>query len=337
MNSRGTLDAWVKIVKLFLIILLDFVSGIIILMYGVQLMNSGLEKSNLAAIRKVLSTITGRLFYAFLAGIGITALVQSSTAVTVLTVSFVNSRLIQLPQAIGIIYGANIGTTITAQLMSFKMAKLALPLIFAGLVFLFISKKPQTKHLAKAISGLGLMFLGIGILSSGAPLIKDSPVAYNLFKMYGVNPFLGLILGMITTMLVHSSSATVGLTIILFNAGLINFDAAIGLTMGDNIGTCITAQLASLGTCNAARRTAWAHTLYNVIGVLVVFAFFKPFAAIVEHVTYLTGQTSERLVANTHTIFNILSAVVFLPLTKPYIKFIQWLVPEKAGRYKKYT
>jgi phosphate:Na+ symporter len=315
--------------KTLFIILYNFITGTLCLMFGVKLLSNGLEQSNIKFIEKLITLFTRSLIPACITGTVVTALVQSSTAVTVITVGFVNSGLMKLTQAVGIIYGANIGTTITAQLMSFKIGKIAIPALVLGLIMRFLSKRRPVKKIGAAVMGFGLMFIGINILSSGAPYIKESRFAHELFKTYGENPYIGLVIGMITTMLVHSSSATVGLTIVLFNAGLISFDAAIGLTLGDNIGTCITAQLASIGTNTAARRTAWAHTLYNVIGVLIALALLVPFERLVQNITFLMGQNETRLVANTHTIFNILSAAVFLPITKYYVRFIEWLIPPK--------
>lgn len=311
------------------ILLFNFVTGTACLMYGVNEMSTGLEHMNLQKIKSALAKLTGRLIPAVITGTVITALVQSSTAVTVITVSLVNSGLMKLPQAVGIIYGANIGTTVTAQLMSFKVTDLALPVLAAGLLIRMISKRASVKNFGKAVMGFGFMFLGITILNLGVPYIKESSYVYELFKAYGTNPYLGLVLGMATTMLVHSSSATVGLTIVLFNAGLISFEAALGLTLGDNIGTCITAQLASLGSNLQARRAAWSHTFYNVLGVTAAVIFLLPFSGLVQHVTAMLGQDHTRLVANAHTVFNVLSAAVFLPVTKYYVRFITWVIPGK--------
>jgi phosphate:Na+ symporter len=312
-----------------IIIAVNFIVGTVLIIYGVNLMSTGLEKANTNRMKWCLEVLTNNLPLALVTGAILTALVQSSTAITVITVGLVNSGLLNLTQAVGIIYGANIGTTITAQLMSFKFPHAGYIIIGFGLLTAFISKKPSVKNIGWAVTGLGLMFIGLNILNSGVPYIKESRVAIDLFKAYGQNPLIGLILGMITTMLVHSSSATVGLTIVLFNAGLISFESALGLTFGDNIGTCITAQIASIGTNISARRTAWAHTLYNVIGVAIAFVFLVPFSHLVKEITFYLGQDKTRLVANAHTIFNILSALVFLPVTKYYVKFIQWVITEK--------
>ena len=269
------------------------------------------------------SVITGTL---------ITALVQSSAAVTVITVGFVNSGLMELYQAIGIIYGANIGTTITAQLMSINLTRYAIPILFAGLLIRVFARKRTIRSMGMAITGLGLLFLGINILHSGVPMLRESPIAFNIFSKYGENPYIGLVIGLIATMMVQSSSATVGLTIVLFNTGLISLEGAIGLTLGDNIGNCISAQLASLGASLPARQTAWAHTIYNVFGTLIALILLSPFAWLVKHITFLMEQDKTRMVANAHTIFNILSALIFLPFTRHFVKFIKWFVPELTYR-----
>ena len=277
-------------------------------------------------MKKYIRTFAGKTPTAFLTGTLVTALLQSSTAIIIITIGLVNSGLMMFPQAVGIILGANLGTTLTAQLMSFKLTNAAYFLTVAGVIVKLLSKKNSVKHLGSAITGLGLMFVGLNILSFSAPFIKESQAAHYIFKVYGNNPLIGLLIGLITTMLVQSSSATVGLTIVLFNAGLITFEAALGLTFGDNIGTCITGQIASIGTGLSARRTAWAHTLYNIIGVLLAIVFFSPFSKLVMATTYFAGQGENRLIANAHTIFNLLSAAVFLPLTNYYVKFIEWMV-----------
>ncbi|MCX7711321.1 MAG: Na/Pi symporter [Clostridia bacterium] len=311
-----------------LIILFNFITGTACLMYGVNLMSTGLEKANLKAIKRLLSVWTDKTYKSFIAGTAITALVQSSTAVTVITVGLVDSGLMKLSQAVGIIFGANLGTTITAQLMSFNIGYLSIPVFLLGIAMRLFTRKPFLKSLSLSFIGFGFMFLGITVLNLGVPYIRESEYVFKLFSQYGQNPFIGLLIGMVTTMLVHSSSATVGLTIVLFNSGLIGFESAIGLTLGDNIGTCITAQLASLGTSISARRTAWAHTLYNVIGVIIAVAVFIPFTELVKLITAVLGQDNSRLIANTHTVFNILSAMIFLPVTKYYVKFIESLIKD---------
>lgn len=311
------------------IIFLNLAAGSISLVFGVNLMSDGLEKINVNRIKYVLSRFTGNVFTSLVTGAIITALLQSSTAVTIITVGLVNSGLIQLTQAIGIIYGANIGTTITAQFMSFKLTNCAPLLILAGFAIRMLAKRYSIKNIGRAVIGFGFMLMGMNILSWSIPYIEKSSFVKNVFIKYGENPYLGMIIGMVATILVHSSSATVGLTIVLFNGGLINFNAALGLILGDNIGTCFTAQIASIGTNISARRAAWAHTLYNMIGSLLVLAIITPFSLCVKKFTSLLGQDKSRLVANAHTIFNLLSAIVFLPFTSYYEKFITWIISDK--------
>ncbi len=304
--------------------------GTALLMYGVDFMGGGLEKASGRLMKKILAVLTKNIFIAFFVGTVITMLVQSSTAITVMTVGFVNAGMMNLTQAVGIIYGTNIGTTITAQLMSLKLTYIALPVVAIGFFLMSFAKKESTRNIGQAVMGFGLMFLGLKTLNASLPYIKDSETARQLFLQYGQSPMLGLFVGMITTMLIHSSSATVALTISLFSADLISFQAAIGLTLGDNIGTCVTAQLASLKANTAARRAAWAHTLYNIIGVLVAIIVLKPFTGVIEWITYsLLNEPKAFLVANTHTIFNIISALVFLPITKYYVRFLERIIPDR--------
>jgi phosphate:Na+ symporter len=305
--------------------------GTALLMFGVNYMGEGLERASGKVMKKILSFLTRNVFIAFIVGTFITMLVQSSTAITVMTVGFVNAGMMNLTQAIGIIYGTNIGTTITAQLMSLKLTYIALPIVAIGFFIMTFSKKENLKHIGQALMGFGLMFLGLKILNASLPYIKESETAKLLFLQYGNNPFLGVFVGMIATMMVQSSSATVALTISLFSADLISLPAAIGLTMGDNIGTCVTAQLASLKANTAARRTAWAHTLYNIIGVLIAIIVLRPFTSMVEWVTYsILHEPKAFLIANTHTLFNIISAALFLPLTKYYVRFLEMIIPDRT-------
>lgn len=311
----------------------NLLGGTALLMYGVDFMGSGLEKASGRLMKKILSVLTKNIYISFFVGTFITMLVQSSTAITVMTVGFVNAGMMNLTQAVGIIYGTNIGTTITAQLMSLKLTHIALPVIAAGFFIMSFARKGNTKNIGQAIMGFGLMFLGLKTLNSSLPYIKDSETARQLFLQYGHNPFLGIFVGMIATMLIHSSAATVALTISLFSAGLISFQAAIGLTLGDNIGTCVTAQLASLKANTAAKRTAWAHTLYNIIGVLIAIIVLRPFTGAIEWITYnVLHEPKAFLVANTHTFFNVVSALVFLPITKYYVKFLERIIPDRHDR-----
>ncbi|HOJ10105.1 MAG TPA: Na/Pi cotransporter family protein [Clostridiales bacterium] len=315
-----------------IIILVNIVAGSACLIYGVNLISDGLEKINLHRIRHVLTRFTKNVPMAFLTGTIITALVQSSTAVTVITVGLVNTGIIGFSQAIGIIYGANVGTTITAQFMSFKITDFAPAFISLGLAIKLLGKKYSVRNVGRATIGFGLMLLGINILGWSMPYMEKSEFVRDIFLKYGKNPYLGIIVGMLATMIVHSSSATVGFTIVLFNSGFISFDAALGLVLGDNIGTCFTTVLASIDTTISAKRTAWAHVLYNIIGSLTALALLSPFSELVKKFTVMIGQDMSRLVANAHTLFNILSALLFLPFTRYYERFVVWIIGNEGIR-----
>lgn len=317
----------------------EFIFGLIggtaLLMYGVDKMGDGLEKASGNFMKKILSVLTGRVWSAFFVGIATTVMVQSSTAITVLTVGFVNAGLMKLSQAVGIIYGANIGTTVTAQLMAFsfkfKLTEIALPVIAGGFIIQYFAKKENLKHVGNAIMGFGMMFLGLKLLNDGSAFIKASEPIKAFFQNYASITILGILMGMIATALVHSSSATVALVMMLGVAGVIDFRSALAIMLGDNIGTCITAQLASMTGNINARRTAWAHSLYNIIGVLICLIFYNPFLNVVVYATqWMYGKDDIALqIANAHTIFNVLSAVVFLPINKYYVKFLETIIRDK--------
>lgn len=311
-------------------VLINLIFGSSVLIYGVNFISEGLEKANIKVIKRYLVTFTKNVWSAFVLGTVATAITQSSTAIMLLTVGFVNAGIMSLNQAVGIIYGANIGTTITAQLMSYNLNDIAMPAILLGVIIgaLFFENK-AIRSIGKAVVGLGLMFGGIRILNLSIPCIKESETIFELFRVYGQNPYIGVLIGLTTTALVHSSSATVGLTIVLYNSQLISFDAALGLILGDNIGTCVTAQIATIAASIAAKRTAWAHTLYNIIGTIIALIFFRPFIELIRCITFLIGQDNTRLIVNAHTTFNIISAVIFLPITKYYVRFIKRIIPEK--------
>lgn len=310
-------------------LIFGLIGGTALLMFGVDMMGEALERFSGPMMKKVLSALTGRVWKAIGAGTILTALVQSSTAISVLTVGFVNAGLLSLKQAVGIIYGANIGTTVTAQLTAqfynFKLTDIALIVLGIGFAVQFFAKNRRAKDLGMAVMGFGLMFLGLKILNNGVPFVQSNPAIRHFFENYANQPFLAVLLGMVATMLVHSSAATVVLTMALADAGLIDLNGAIGLMLGDNIGTCITAQLASLGAHIAARRTAWAHTLYNIIGVLLALVIFGGFRNLIA----ATSPSIAQQVANSHTIFNVLSALLFLPFTGLYVRFLEKIVPEK--------
>lgn len=324
----------------------DFIFGIVggtaMLMYGVDMMGEGLERLSGNMMKKVLQKITGKLWKAFFVGIFLTALVQSSTAISILSVGFVNSGILELSQAIGIIYGANIGTTITAQLFalsfSFKLTTIALPIIAIGFSLKVFSKKIRFQNIGHAIMGIGFMLYGLTLLNSGIPYMEQNETIRYFFETYASNMFIGILLGIVTTALVHSSAATVGIVMLLGNSGLITLTSAIAIMFGDNIGTSVSALLASFKGNTNAKRTAWGHALHNIIGVLIFLPFVPWFTQFITYFTSrLQGSTDIQLqIANSHTLFNIMVALIFLPLNNYFVKLLMFIVKDKKteGEYE---
>ena len=317
-------------------LIFGLIGGTALLMYGVDLMGEGLERASGDTMKKILTVLTGKVWSAFLVGIFVTAVVQSSTAVTVLTVGFVNSGLMKLSQAVGIIYGANIGTTITAQLMAFsfkfKLTDIALPVLGIGFFINNISKNRKLRYIGQALMGFGMMFLGLKILNNGVPYMQESEAMRYFFTKYASIPIVGILLGAFATAMVHSSAATIGLVMVLSQAGLLDLQSAIAIMLGDNIGTCLTAQLASMTGNINARRTAWAHTFYNLFGVVLTGLTLPFFMKIVVAATDLLHPTKADIsvyIANSHTLFNSINALIFLPLTKYYVKLLEKIIKPK--------
>ena len=322
-------------------LIFGLIGGTALLMFGVDMMGDGLEKASGETMKKIITVLTGKVWSAFLVGIFVTAIVQSSTAVTVLTVGFVNSGLMKLSQAIGIIYGANIGTTITAQLMAFsfkfKLTDIALPVLGIGFGISHIVKNKKIKSIGQAMTGFGMMFLGLKILNEGIPYMQQSDALKYFFTHYASNPIIGILLGISVTAMVHSSAATIGLVMILSQAGLLDLQSSIYIILGDNIGTCFTAQLASMTGNINARRTAWAHTLYNAFGVVLALIAMPIFINVISHITeyfHKSGADISVYIANSHTLFNSINALIFLPLTKYYVEFLNRVIRSKGNGKK---
>lgn len=319
-------------------LIFGLIGGTTLLMYGVDMMGDGLEKASGETMKKILTVLTGNVWSSFIVGVFVTAIVQSSTAVTLLTVGFVNSGIMGLSQALGIIYGANIGTTITAQLMAFsfkfKLTDVALPIFGIGFLLNQIGKKKKFKNLGQAMMGFGMMFLGLKILNSGIPYMEESKVLRQFFANYASIPFLGIALGIFVTAMVHSSAATIGLVMILSKAGLLDLESAIYIMLGDNIGTCFTAQLASMTGNINARRTAWAHTFYNIFGVVLTLITLPIFMKIVIYITDIIHFNADvsAYIANSHTLFNTLNAIIFLPMTRQYVKFLERVIVDRKDK-----
>ena len=315
-------------------LIFGLLGGLGLFLFGMKIMSEGLQKIAGSRMRKILAALTNNRIVGTLVGIAVTAMIQSSSATTVMVVGFVNAGLMSLVQSIGIILGANIGTTVTAQLIAFKITKYALPAIGIGAGFKLFSKNQKWSYIGEVLLGFGLLFFGLSVMKSAFDPLKASEEFRQIFIMVGDNHLLGVLIGAVLTIIVQSSSATIGITIALASTGIINFEASVALILGENIGTTITANLAAIGTNLAARRTALAHFLFNTIGVCYMLIFFKFFTGFIssitpgdadfiiqtqEQVVRMGGEIGDkpfiaRHIANTHTMFNIVNTMIFLPL-----------------------
>ena len=296
--------------------------GMGLFLYGMFTMGDGLQEAAGDRMRKILAILTSNPLLAVGVGAIVTAIIQASGATTVMVVSFVNAGLMTLEQAIGVIMGANIGTTITAQLVAFNLEQCALPAIGIGMVVKLLAKKKTTKGLASFLLGFGTLFLGISIMGDALGVLKDYPPFVDLILASAKNPVLGVLVGTVFTVLIQSSSATTGLLVTLASKGLMPLDAALPMIFGANIGTTSTALFASVGTTLAARRTAMAHFLFNVGGTLM----WTPLLRVFQSIAAASSADPARQIANAHTLFNVSMTLLALPLIKQFTALIKRLV-----------
>jgi len=315
-------------------LIFGLLGGLGMFLFGMKIMSEGLQKIAGDKMRKILGALTDNRFIGALVGIAVTAIIQSSSATTVMVVGFVNSGLLSLIQSIGVILGANIGTTITAQLIAFKITKFALPAIGLGAGLRLFSKNKKHTYIGEIILGFGLVFLGLSTMQHAFIPLRVSEDFKHLFMLVGDYKLLGVFIGALLTIIVQSSSATIGITLALATSGLITFEASVALILGENIGTTITTNIAAIGSNLAAKRTAFSHFLFNVIGVLYMLILMPVFLKIISSITpgdadfviQTQAQASSfaaeigdkpyiaRHIANTHTIFNVINALIFLPI-----------------------
>jgi len=264
-------------------------------------------------------------------GIVTTVAVQSSSVVTVFLVTMVNTQLLTLRNTVGVVFGANIGTTLTAQMVAFNIGLYALPLIAAGFLVNFLGRSPFQKYLGEALLGVGFIFLGMVFMNSGVKPLQDSSLFMQMLKLFGDQPFWGIISGAVFTGIIQASSATIALVLAMATQGIINLQAAVAITLGANIGTCVTALLASIGTSRNAKRVAVIHLSFNVIGTAIMFFPLKYFVQLVQ----LTASDLPHQIANAHTIFNILTTIVLLPFTSALIFISKKIVPGEEYRIQR--
>ncbi len=321
------------------VLVMGLLGGVSLFLYGMEKMSDALKNVAGDKMKDILEVLSNNRIMGLITGAGVTAVIQSSSVTTVMLVGFVSANLMSLSQTIGVILGADIGTTITAQIVAFKVTKYALLLLTVGFAMLFISSKEKIKQYGYMIMGLGMIFFGMGVMSDSMyPLRTYQPFIDLMANMS--NPFLGLLVATIFTALVQSSSAAMGVVIVLAMQGLITLEAGIALALGANIGTCVTAGLAAIGKPREAIRVAASHVLFKILGVLIMLPLIGPFA---EFVAYISPGPAEgatgidamasvlpRQIANAHTLFNVGIALSFLPFVSQFARLIYRLVPDKS-------
>lgn len=311
-----------------------FSGGLALFLYGMKQMSDGLQKSAGKKLKNVLDTLTGNRIAGASFGIVVTSIVQSSSAVTVMVVGFVNAGLMNLVQGLSIVLGANVGTTVTAQLLAFKISSLSLPFLTIGIFIIMAAKKPQHKYIGEILFGFGLLFFGLDMMKDAFAPLQHSASVKQVIVDYSSNVFLAAAIGALVTVILQSSSAVIGIVIALAISGSISYTAGCALVMGSNIGTTVTANIAAIGASKTAKQTAFGHFLFNFLGLYMLF--------ILDQLAWLsdiltagdpdfiapdgTKPHLARHLANFHTIFNIINFFIFLPLLGYIAKISQFVI-----------
>lgn len=301
------------------------IGGLGLFLFGIHLMSNSLKSLSLGLLRDLLEKITSNRIKSAFLGIIVTSLVQSSSATSVILIGFINAGMLTLVQALPVIFGANVGTTITAQLIAFKLTKSAYLFVFAGAMIHLFARKDKTKNKGLAILGFGILFLGLAMMGTAVKPLTENEAIVNLFFLFGAYPLLGVLTGVILTVMLQSSSTTIGMVIAFASAGLLDLPSSVYLVLGDNIGTCVTALIASIGGKRASRRLAFGHVIFNVIGTLIVLPFIPLY---LHYIPILAGDVA-RQIANTHTIFNVMNTIILLPFIPLFVKLLEKIVPGK--------
>lgn len=315
-------------------IFISVIGGLALFIYGMNLMGSGLQKSCGDKLKSIIAVITKNKIYAVLVGIFVTMIIQSSSATTVMVIGFVNAGIMTLTQSVGIILGANIGTTVTAQIIAFDISKYAPIVIAIGVIIWLKAKNEKGKDIAEIFIGFGLLFLGISTMSSGlAPLSKEVWFRNVLVNLN--NPFIGVIAGICLTTILQSSSAAIGLLEVLAMQGALNINQAFGILFGDNIGTTTTAMLSSIGASKNAKRAAFIHFLFNLIGTIIFMTILRiPVEYIVK---YISPDNVQRQIANAHTLFNLVNVAIQLPFSGFLVKLSERFIKGEDNLAETYS
>ena len=320
---------------------LSLLGGLALFLYGMQMMSSGLEAAAGSRMKQILERLTANRFLGVLVGAAITAVIQSSSATTVMVVGFVNAGMMTLNQAVWIIMGANIGTTVTGLLIALDVGELAPLIAFAGVVLVVFVKKPQLQHIGQIFAGLGVLFIGMDMMSAAMAPLRESEAFVSIMSNFS-NPLLGILAGMIFTAIIQSSSASVGILQALANSGVIAYANSVFVLFGQNIGTCITAVLAAIGTTRNAKRATIIHLMFNIIGTIIFTALFLifPIASIIDgslvppgafgsFLSSVLPTTPAGQIAITHTTFNITTTLLLLPLGNYLAKLAVKILPDR--------
>lgn len=307
-------------------LIFSITGGLAFFLLGMDFLNSGLRNLAGNGLKSLLHSLTRRPFYGILFGISATAILQSSSATTVMVVGLINSGLLSLYSAIGVIMGSNIGTTITGQIIAFNLEKFALPILSVGIFLHLFGGRERTKNIGATLTGFGMLFFGLLLMKSEMSTIGESETVRMLLAGIADHPLLGLLASVIFTLLVQASAAVLGIIIALSTTGALSLDSALPLILGLNIGTTITANLAAIRASENAKRAARIHFLFNVIGSIIFLILLKPFSLLVEFVT--DGFSPARAIANAHTLFNVISTIIFFPFIGLLVRFSFWLIPK---------
>ena len=308
-------------------IVFHFLGGLGLFLYSIKTMGDGLQQAAADRLRYYIDKYTSNPFFGILVGIGMTALIQSSSGVTVITVGLVSAGLLTLRQAIGIVMGANIGTTVTSFIIGFKLGDYALPMLFLGAVCLFFTKNRTINNIGRIVFGVGGIFFALNLMSGAMEPLKDLQVFKDYMVELSKNPILGVFVGTGLTLLIQASSATIGILQNLYASNLIDLQGALPVLFGDNIGTTITAIIASLGANIAAKRVAGAHVAFNVIGTVVCIIFLVPFTALIQWFETTLHLSPEMTIAFAHGTFNITNTIIQFPFIGALAFLVTKLIP----------
>ena len=300
-----------------------FLGGIALFIYGITITSKSFEAFAFGSFRKFLDKVTSKPILGVLLGTVVTSIIQSSSATTVAVVSLANSGTLSFENTLGIIFGANIGTTVTAQIIAFKLTKYSLIIFAVGFFLSIIPRKEIIRSLGRGLMGFGLIFIGMQFMEQAVAPLKDSPFFINLFVKMSKKPILGVLFSTIFTGIQQSSAVTIGIVQALGTQGLLDLNAAFAIVIGANIGTTVTALLASLGTNTQAKRVAISHIIFNLTGAIIFLAIFKGYTNFISK----TSSDLVRQIANAHTFFNITCMILFVPFTTQYAKIIKKIVP----------